>query len=244
MAGHAGDCAAAIRYLRSALDSPARDASTAFTVVHNLAWFLVDLEEADLALTVVLENWIAAPSLASDRHLVLRSRWLYARLLAALSRDESSEAQRELAAVRDEFLALGLPFEAAIAGLELLSFQTAPDPPVLAALRRIFEALGVEREALAAQLLLNAGRNERPDLLVPRIVEALKQWAAAAAAGLAPSNLYQALAGWEEEEAASPAETLPGSKPSGREIVPGVTDTDLLRALRGFLARYPAVPKK
>ncbi len=230
------------RYLRSALDSPARDAATAFTVVHNLAWFLVDAGEIDLALTVVLEQWVAAPSLVGDRLLVLRSRWLHARILAALTREDGSEAQLELAAVRDEFLASELPFDAAVAGLELLSFQTTPDPSALAALQHIFEALGVEREALAAQLLLNAEFNERLDILVPRIVEALKLWAIAAAAGFSLSDLYQALAEWDDE--AVPSETFLGSEQPGREVVPGVKDADLLRALCDFLARYPTVPKK
>lgn len=242
VAGHAGDCAAAIRCLRSALDCPARDAATAFTVVHNLAWFLVDAGEIDLALTVVLEHWVAAPSLGGDRLLVLRSRWLHARILASLTREDGSEAQLELAAVRDEFLALGLPFDAAVVGLELLSFQTTPDPFALAALQHIFEALGVEREALAAQLLLNAAFSERLDILVPRIVEELKIWAVAAAAGFSLSDFYRALAEWDDE--AAPSETSPGSELPGREIVPGVKDADLLRALRDFLARYPTVPKK
>lgn len=242
VAGHAGDCAAAIRYLRSALDSPARDAATAFTVVHNLAWFLVDAGEIDLALTVALEHWVAAPSLAGDKLLVLRSRWLHARILAALTREDGSEAQLELAAVRDEFLALELPFDAAVAGLELLSFQTTPDPSALAALQHIFEALGVEREALAAQLLLTAELNERLDILVPRIVEALKLWAVATAAGFSLPDFYRALA--ERDDEAAPSETSPGSELPGLEIVPGVKDADLLRALRDFLARYPTVPKK
>jgi tetratricopeptide (TPR) repeat protein len=176
VAGHAGDWAAAIRHLRAALDFPARDSVTACAVVHNLAWFLVDAGESDLALTVVLEHSAAAPPLSGLP--LLRSRWLSARILAAMSRGDCSVAQMELSEVRDEFLALGLPFDAALAGLESLSLQATPDPSSLTALQQIFEALGVEREALAAQLLLNAARDERLDILAPRIVKALKALAA------------------------------------------------------------------
>ena len=185
-AGHGGDWAAAIRYLRAALDYPARDAVTAFAVVHNLAWFLVDAGEPDLALTVILEHSAVAPPPSGPT--LLRSRWLSARILAAMTRADCSVASLELSAIRDEFLALGLPFDAALAGLEALSLQAAPDPSALAALHQIFEALGVEREALAAQLLLDAAQNERLDSLVPRIVEALKGLAATG-----KLNLRQAL---------------------------------------------------
>lgn len=171
VAGHSGDFATAIRHLRSALDFPARDQVTALAVVHNLAWFLVDAGEPDLALTVVLEHLATAP-MVEDRLVLLRSRWLNARIIAALESDFPAIAQLELSAVRDEFLALGLPFEAALAGLELLSHQAAPEPAALVALQRIFEALGVEREALASQLLLQAGHGDRLD--IPRVVEALK----------------------------------------------------------------------
>ncbi len=176
VAGHAGDLAAALRHLRTALDYPARDSVTACAVVHNLAWFLVDAGEPDLALTVILEHSAVAPALSGPT--LLRSRWLSARILAAMSRHDCTVAQMEISAVRDEFLALGLPFDAALAGLESLSLQAVPDPASLAALHQIFEALGVEREALATQLLLDAARNEHLDILVPRIVEALKSLAA------------------------------------------------------------------
>lgn len=171
VAGHSGDFAAAIRHLRSALDFPARDQVTVIAVVHNLAWFLVDAGEPDLALTVVLEHLAAAP-VVEDRLVLLRSRWLNARIIAALEKDFPAIAQIELSEVRDEFLTLGLPFDAALAGLELLSHQATPEPSSLVALQQIFEALGVEREALASRLLLDAVQGERLD--IPRVVEALK----------------------------------------------------------------------
>ena len=92
--------------------------------------------------------------------------------MAALTK-ETRIVQLELSFVRDEFLAQGLPYDAALAGLELLSVQAVPEEKSLFALQQIFDALGVEREALAAKLLAAAAKETRLDVLVPQIVEAL-----------------------------------------------------------------------
>ena len=64
--------------------------------------------------------------------------------------------------------------------------------------------------------------------------------AVAEAADFSLESFYRALAAGSREAAAAPAETAP----EGREIVPGVKDAELLKALREFLARYPTEAKE
>jgi transcriptional regulator with XRE-family HTH domain len=59
--------------------------------------------------------------------------------------------------------------------------------------------------------------------------------AVAEAAGFSLEAFYRALAADGADGNAASSETIP----EGREIVPGVEDADLLKALREFLARYP-----
>ena len=65
--------------------------------------------------------------------------------------------------------------------------------------------------------------------------------AVAEAADFSLEAFYRALAAGRSEATAVPAEP---AAPEGREIVPGVKDAELLKALREFLARYPSVPPK
>lgn len=64
--------------------------------------------------------------------------------------------------------------------------------------------------------------------------------AVAEAADFSLEAFYRALAAGRSEATATPTDTAP----EGREIVPGVKDAELLKALREFLARYPTVQKK
>ena len=64
--------------------------------------------------------------------------------------------------------------------------------------------------------------------------------AVAEAADFSLEAFYRALAAGNSEPTAAPAETAP----EGREIVPGVKDAELLKALREFLARYPTQAKE
>lgn len=65
--------------------------------------------------------------------------------------------------------------------------------------------------------------------------------AVAEAADFSLESFYRALAAGASEATATPADT---AAPEGREIVPGVKDAELLKALREFLARYPTEPNK
>ena len=64
--------------------------------------------------------------------------------------------------------------------------------------------------------------------------------AVAEAADFSLESFYLALAAGRSEATPAPAEAAP----EAREVVPGVKDAELLKALREFLARYPSVQKK
>lgn len=63
--------------------------------------------------------------------------------------------------------------------------------------------------------------------------------AVAEAADFSLEAFYRALAAGRSE-----ATGAPETPPQSREIVPGVKDADLLKALREFLARYPTEAKE
>ena len=65
--------------------------------------------------------------------------------------------------------------------------------------------------------------------------------AVAEAADFSLESFYRALAAGRSEATAAPTEE---TAPEGREIVPGVKDAELLKALREFLARYPSEAKE
>lgn len=103
---------------------------------------------------------------------LLRLRWLEGRI-AALRR-RWREAAEILAEVRDGFLARGIPFDAALASLELATVlleeeRTAEVKETTRLLAPLFGALEVDREALASlQLFCEAAERENATLAEAR----------------------------------------------------------------------------
>ncbi len=83
---------------------------------HSLASYLDDAGRADLALGL-LERCSPLYDETGGPLLKLRKRWLESRLQSSLGR--TAEAEEGLESVRERFTELGLPFDAALAGLEL-----------------------------------------------------------------------------------------------------------------------------
>lgn len=172
--GHAGHLAHAVRDLRAAINliDPESSPELAHAALHNLCWFYVDLGLPREAQKIALERSTAP--MTGDPLLALRTRWLHARIFSGLGAGDIAVA--ELSEVMDEFASKGLPFEAALAGLELAALQA---PAVAAATLEkvlpLFDVLGVEREAEAARLLLYGASNaECIRQIVPAVVLALK----------------------------------------------------------------------
>lgn len=174
IAGNSGDPERAISYLFRALPflRHCQEALLKHAAFHNLAWFLVDIDRADLAQEVILERDLAPHPV--DELLSLRTKWLRARIMARQGGEKWAE--EELLAVRLGFLARSLWYDAALAALELAALQSpscALDS--LKGVQELFEQLGIQREADAAFLLREAmSRVTLACELVPRIAFALR----------------------------------------------------------------------
>lgn len=122
--------------------------SLRFNWVVNLC-HLNRAKEAEKRLPEVRE---LADRLGKDLHH-LRVRWLAARVDAGLGRTD--EAVAEIKAVCDTFLDLSMPYDAALAGLNLALYwleqgETAAVKELAVGLEKIFTAKGIQREALAS----------------------------------------------------------------------------------------------
>lgn len=114
---HALDTRRALRAVLDAFDllDPLQDPALVATCLHLVACCLVDGEEPEYAL-----EWIDLLDLAYAEEggsLELRASWLRGRLYARLK--EWSGAERHLESVRKVFLARGLDYDAALAGVDL-----------------------------------------------------------------------------------------------------------------------------
>lgn len=158
-----GEPERAIRLLRDACELPstATDVRLRLAIHHNLASCLIDAGKFLEAEGVLLHNRDLYDQMPGAD---LRRRWTEAQLARELGRTE--EAEVLLTGVRDSFLEQGMPHDAALATLDmaLLWSQTGrmseAVEPARAALRML-SAIGVERDALAAFLLLQRVRGIR-----------------------------------------------------------------------------------
>lgn len=158
-----GEPERAIRLLRDACEIPsaATDARLRLAIHHNLASCLIDAGKFLEAEGVLLHNRDLYDQMPGAD---VRRRWTEAQLARELGRTE--EAEVLLTGVRDSFLEHGLTHDAALVTLDmaLLCWQTGrmaeAVEPARAALRML-SAIGVERDALAAFLLLQRVRGIR-----------------------------------------------------------------------------------
>lgn len=110
----------------------------------------------------------------------LRQTWLHGWIAAGMGRLE--EAESALAAVRDEFLAREIGYDAALASLDLARLylqqgRTAEVKTLAAQMVAVFQEQGVDRESLAAVHLFQeaAGREQASVELARRLADYLRR---------------------------------------------------------------------
>lgn len=145
----------------------------------NVAACLVRLNRAAEAEPIVVEVRELARRLGNDTDLV-RTAWLEGLVLAGTGRLEGAVAALEQ--VRRDFELRGLPYDYALASLDLALLyreqgRWAEVVEVAVEMKKIFEAAGVHRETLAAVLLFReaAERREVTREVVKRLQEYLKR---------------------------------------------------------------------
>lgn len=129
-----------------------RSPRLAFSVRHNLVWQLMVAgrsEEASRELEAIRPDYFEL----GDQMLILRLRWMEARLAKDLGRPEESE--RAFREAHEGFVEAKIPYEAASVALDLailLAEQSRTQELKLLAteLVAVFRSLGVAREAFAA----------------------------------------------------------------------------------------------
>ncbi|HWM91992.1 MAG TPA: helix-turn-helix domain-containing protein [Thermoanaerobaculia bacterium] len=150
------------------------DPNQLFALRFNLGVNLCHLQRTEEAEALLDEIRTLAAGLGKRLHNV-RLRWLEARVAAGLGR--TAEAVATIDEVCAAFLDLDLPYDAALAGLNLALYwleqgSTGPVQALAASLERIFDAQGIRREALASLgLFCEAARTEAATIELVRQVK-------------------------------------------------------------------------
>ena len=164
-------CEALIRDLRGEIEEsivccrqarlqiePERDRRLALAAHHNLAWQLMVAGKSAEAMHE-LELLRPAYFELNDRMVVLRLRWMEARLAKDLGRPEESE--RAFRDAHEGFVTARIPYEAASVALDLATLfaeqgRTRELKLLAADLVAVFRDLGVAREAYVASTILES----------------------------------------------------------------------------------------
>lgn len=152
--GEAGDNEEEIKLLRRALDllDPQEEPRTFLAARHNLVYALNESGRSREAFALLFHTRPLYLKAGSRMHL-LRLRWLEGMVAQGLNRIEQAEAAyRE---VRDAFLDLGLPYDAALAALDLASVyvlqgRTSEVCRIAEETLAIFQTNNMHREVIAA----------------------------------------------------------------------------------------------
>ncbi len=172
---------ASVRCLTSASEQIDEDREPRLLLVarQNLVLALADLghyEKAELLLPALFN----LTKSAGNRLDLLRLRWTEARIDAGLGR--SSRAEMTLSDIKESFKGLGLPYDAALVGLELANLysnqgRTREIKLLALELVPVFAKNELHREALAAITLFAraAASEEATAEVVKKTLEALKQ---------------------------------------------------------------------
>ncbi|HEX3131611.1 MAG TPA: hypothetical protein VH394_30015 [Thermoanaerobaculia bacterium] len=157
-ASYALDLQEAIRLLALALGliETERDPHLVLTVVHNLAYHLIDDERAEEARGLM---WESRPLYAvyGGRVDQLKARWLEGRIAMRLS--DLAEAEQAFQEVRAGFAEVGITYDIALVSLELAEIwliqgRTPEIQAVLDDTVTAFRARDIRREAIATLLML------------------------------------------------------------------------------------------
>ncbi|HEX7184524.1 MAG TPA: hypothetical protein VF756_22045 [Thermoanaerobaculia bacterium] len=171
----------AIRFLRLGLRliDREKDPDLVFMGMHAQVHFLVDSGRAQEARALLWRRPLPSDAVGG-RLTLLKMRWLEAKVDAALGTSE--RAEQSFLEVKEGFAEAGLPYKAALAGLELVTFwmkqgRTAQAQSLVIGLVEMFQALEIHREALAALLLLHIALAEgvRAQAILKDVTEFLKQ---------------------------------------------------------------------
>jgi tetratricopeptide (TPR) repeat protein len=154
VAGEAGDSEEEISLLRRALDllDPQEEPRTFLAARHNLICALVQSGRSREAFALLFHTRPLYLK-TGDRMNLLRLRWVEGAVAQGLNRIEQAEAAfRE---VRDAFLDLGLPYDAALAALDLASVYILQGRGsevcrIAEETLAVFQANNMHREAIAA----------------------------------------------------------------------------------------------
>jgi len=156
--GYAGNAEEAVQHLRRALAliDEAADPQLALVAVHNLARSLAECGEFRVARTLLFNNR-ARYSQHADRIILLKRTWLEGQIDAGLG--EFDRASKRLAAAMQGFEEAELGYQAALTALDLAAvWLEQSHSPMAATLveqaAETFTAIGVNREALGALILL------------------------------------------------------------------------------------------
>lgn len=177
--GNLAESVACCRLARQQVD-PARNRRLAIAAHHNLVWQLMCAGLAEEAMAE-LESLRPKYHEFEDRMLLLKLRWMEARLAKDLGRPlESEQAFRE---AHDGFVEARIPYEAASVALDLAVLLAEQgrgrELKLLAAeLIAVFRHLGVAREAFAALTILE--RSAQADAVTVGLLAQLSRYFAQA----------------------------------------------------------------
>lgn len=179
--GDAGDSETEINLLRRALDllDPQEDPRIFLAARHNLIVALNDSGRSREAFALLFHTRPLYLKMG-DRMNLLRLRWTEGIVARGLQRTDQAEAAfRE---VRDAFLDLGLPYDAALAALDLahiyvLQGKSEEVCQIAEETLRIFQANNFHREAIMALMVFSsAARQQQAGIqLVRQVCDFLKQ---------------------------------------------------------------------
>lgn len=162
-ADYAGDPEEAVNLLQKGLGlvDHGRDPGLVFGAAHNLARALMACGRYEEARELLRSNGSEDPGGQVNR---LKVRWLEGQVDAGLG--ELDRAEQALAEVRLGFEETGLPYKAALAGLELAAVHLRQGRAGEARDRalesvRVFSSLGIGREALASVLVVREAFERR-----------------------------------------------------------------------------------
>lgn len=167
---------------------PEEEPSLAWAAVHNLADSLAKAGRPAEAAAVFAAN---EPLFRRQQDPSVRLRRAWTEAVIARSQERLDDAEALLAEVHDGWLALGRPYEAALATLDRAELHLVRrDWPEVrrqaGLLEAVFATQGVEREARAASILVH--RAAREESLTVERLETLRRYLTAAGRRLAPST--------------------------------------------------------
>ncbi len=170
-----GDVTQALATVEDALTriDQAKDEAVYLMATYNRAHYLVDLQRFEEARELI----VAHDNFPTGTTALLRQQWLLGKIAHGLGQLHSAE--QTFADVRERFIRAELPFDAALAGLDLALVyidlgKTAELRKIAEAMLPIFHAQDVERETIAALMLFQEAT--RQEVVTRSMIEELASY--------------------------------------------------------------------